>query len=154
MTSTSIAELIYYLYKDTLNCGCYYSPKKGYYYMWFDIVNDKQWIYNKRVMNDIFSIDLIEKYNIVNKFYKKKGCDIKLIETFQPQAGGKNHFRFKDHPWIHEPINKYLSYDSFIHPPHNHAVPPAQPCGTPTHNHADINKKEIKINTTTTSVML
>lgn len=81
-----------------------------------------------------------------------------LIDSFQPQAGGLNHFIFYDHDWMHMPINEYLCYKSepdptqdSAHPPtQNPALPHAESCATPTQNPARINKKEIKRNTTTT----
>lgn len=73
----------------------------------------------------------------VEKFIKELK-DVGLIETYHPQAGGLNHFRFFDHEWMHNKLVEELD------PPHNHAAPTAQPCGTPPHNHADINIKEIK----------
>lgn len=73
----------------------------------------------------------------VEKFIKELK-DVGLIETYHPQAGGLNHFRFFDHEWMHNKLVEELD------PPHNHTAPTAQPCGTPPHNHADINIKEIK----------
>ena len=73
----------------------------------------------------------------IEKFIKELK-DVELIETYHPQAGGQNHFRFFDHEWMHDKLVEELD------PPHNHAVPPAQPCGTPPNNHADINIKEVK----------
>jgi hypothetical protein len=81
----------------------------------------------------------------VEKFIKElKDCG--LIGTFQAQAGGSNNYEFYEHEWMHRELAKELDYDQNT-PPHNHAAPPAQPCGTPPHNHADINIKEIKTNT-------
>jgi len=81
--------------------------------------------------------------------------DVGLIGTFQPQAGGQNHFNFYDHEWMHLPINKHLAYkipppDKTKNPPTNMSVPPVNSVGTPPSDMADINKKEIKENTTTT----
>ena len=73
----------------------------------------------------------------VEKFIKELK-NTGLIETYHPQAGGQNHFRFFDHEWMHNKLVEELD------PPNNHAVPPAQPCGTPPNNRADINIKEIK----------
>lgn len=73
----------------------------------------------------------------VEKFIKELK-NVGLIETYHPQAGGQNHYRFFDHEWMYSELAGELD------PPHNHAVPPAQPCGTPPHNHADINIKEVK----------
>ncbi|MFB1501482.1 helix-turn-helix domain-containing protein [Thiocapsa sp. N5-Cardenillas] len=81
--------------------------------------------------------------------------DVGLIGTFQPQAGGLNHFRFYDHEWMHEPINKHLAYkipppDKTKNPPTDLSVPPDRFVGTPPTDLSGINKKEIKENTTTT----
>lgn len=73
----------------------------------------------------------------IEKFIKELK-EVGLIGTFHPQAGGLNHFVFYDHEWMDIELTEELD------PPHNHAVPSAQPCGTPPHNHADINIKEIK----------
>lgn len=73
----------------------------------------------------------------IEKFIKELK-DVELIETYHPQAGGQNHFRFFDHEWMHHKLVEELD------PPYNHAVPPAQPCGTPPNNRADINIKEVK----------
>jgi hypothetical protein len=88
--------------------------------------------------------------------------DCKLIGTYHPQAGGLNHFEFYDHPWMYDEININLCYsattptnlvlnnkNTFI-PPTNMSVPPDKYVGTPPTNMSDINKKEIKENTTTT----
>lgn len=85
--------------------------------------------------------------------------DSELIGTFQPQAGGLNHFNFYDHPWMHLPINKHLVYkmpppDKAEHPPTSTSVPPVNSVGTPPSDVADINKKEIKENTTTTRAQI
>lgn len=85
----------------------------------------------------------------IQKFTKElKDC--KLINTLHPQPGGVNHFQFYDHPWMYAELAKELTYEE-SKPPHNHAVPTAQPCGTPPHNRAVINKKEIKRNKNITS---
>lgn len=81
--------------------------------------------------------------------------DVKLINTLQPQAGGLNHFEFLYHEWMDLPINKHLAYKmpppAKNDPPPKMAGPPAKNGGTPPPKMADINKKEIKINTTTTN---
>jgi Arc/MetJ-type ribon-helix-helix transcriptional regulator len=86
----------------------------------------------------------------------------KLIGTYHPQAGGKNHFEFYDHPWMHDQINDNLLYSSTTppnlvldnnctdNPPSKMTVPPVKNDGTPPSKVADINIKEIKRNTTTT----
>jgi len=80
----------------------------------------------------------------IQKFIKElKDC--KLINTLHPQAGGVNHFQFYDHHWMYAELAEELTYED-QDLPHNHAVPTAQPCGTPTHNRAVINIKEIKRN--------
>ena len=89
--------------------------------------------------------------------------DVGLICTFHPQAGGVNHFKFYEHEWMFNPICKELSFgnnemptvknDGGLakkYPPPKMAVPPAKNGGTPPPKMADINIKEIKINTTTT----
>lgn len=82
----------------------------------------------------------------VEKFIKELKS-VELIETFQIEKGGINHFKFYQHEWMFLQIAKELTYTNIEqHPPHNHAVPPAQPCGTPPHNHADININKIKTN--------
>ena len=68
--------------------------------------------------------------------------EVELIGTFQPRAGGLNHFKFYDHPWMHKDLAKELSYE--IDPPPHLAVPPASPGGTPPPHLAGINIKEIK----------
>lgn len=79
------------------------------------------------------------------KEYQKELRDVCLIGTYQPQAGGMNHFEFYDHPWMHEPINENLVYkqDTYI-PVHDRALPRAELCTTPVHDRAPINNKEIK----------
>lgn len=70
-----------------------------------------------------------------------------LIGTYQPQAGGLNHFEFYDHEWMYRSLNKELGYENPVDPPPNLAVPPpACPGGTPPPHLADINIKEIKEN--------
>lgn len=92
--------------------------------------------------------------------YLKELRDVDLIGTYHPQAGGLNHFEFYDHPWMHELINKHLTYkstdddegpDDHTDPPYNHTVPPVRSYGTPPYNHTDINIKENIINTTTSN---
>ncbi len=68
--------------------------------------------------------------------------DVGLIETYQPQAGGVNHYKFLYHPWMDEPINDNLVYKS--DPPSNMRVPPRNSDGTPPSDLRYINKKEIK----------
>ena len=85
--------------------------------------------------------------------------DAELIGTFQPQAGGLNHFEFYDHEWMYLPINKHLAYKipppvTPVHPPSNMSVPPVKNVGTPPSDLSVINKKEIRINTTTTSAQI
>lgn len=43
--------------------------------------------------------------------------DVGLIDTYQAEAGGINHYRFLDHPWMHESINKNLEYQSYPQSP-------------------------------------
>jgi hypothetical protein len=105
------------------------------------------------------SISAIERYI-------KELKDSGLIGTFHPQAGGLNHFEFYDHPWMHEQINNNLLYHTTTpsnltvlnnnesYPPSNLTVPPVKSDGTPPSNLTDINKKEIKRNTTTTQPVL
>lgn len=70
--------------------------------------------------------------------------DLHLIGTFQPRAGGCNHFEFYDHPWMHEEINSNLIYKS--HPPSDLTVPPVRFDGTPPSDLTALNIKEIKRN--------
>lgn len=92
--------------------------------------------------------------------------DVGLIGTYHPQAGGVNHFHFYDHEWMHIPICQELCYQTneitppakngggvHLDPPPKMAVPPAKNGGTLPPKMADINKKEIKRNTTTTVVV-
>jgi len=83
----------------------------------------------------------IEKY--LNELKKAN-----LIGTYHPQAGGVNYYEFYDHEWMHLPIVNELCYQN--DPPPRDAVPTARGCGTLPHGDADINKKEIKENNTTT----
>lgn len=76
--------------------------------------------------------------------YQKELRKCELIGTFQPQAGGVNHFEFYDHPWMYKSIHKNLTYETT--PPYDHTVPPVQQYGTPPYKHTDINIKEIKTN--------
>lgn len=80
-----------------------------------------------------------------------KNC--KLIGTFQPQAGGLNHFEFYDHEWMYQELTSELGYEDNYPPPQSYgtppphlAVPPASPGGTPPPHLAGINIKEIEIN--------
>lgn len=76
--------------------------------------------------------------------YVKELKDVGLMDTFQPQKGGLNHFVFYDHPWMYEPINEFLSPKPEEDPTQNSAHPHAESCATPTQNPARINKKEVK----------
>lgn len=71
-----------------------------------------------------------------------------LIGTFQPQAGGLNHFVFYDHVWMNASIIKELTYDNsvdnFIDPPSEVTAPPVRSDGTPPSDVTAINIKEIK----------
>ena len=79
------------------------------------------------------------------KRYQQELREVNLIGTYHPQAGGVNHFEFYDHPWMHEKINKNLIYKNDTRDPvHDHALPRAELCTTPVHDHARINNKEIK----------
>lgn len=79
--------------------------------------------------------------------YLKELRDLGLVGTFQPQAGGVNHFEFYDHEWMYEPLKEQLVYknDTF-NPPSNLSVPSVKSVGTPPSKVADINIKEIIIN--------
>lgn len=96
--------------------------------------------------------------------YVKELKDCGLIDTFQPQKGGLNHFVFYDHNWMYQSINDCLVYKSeechettndptqdSAHPPtQDSALPRAGFCATPTQNPARINinkVKQIKTNT-------
>ena len=70
--------------------------------------------------------------------------DVGLIGTYRTQAGGLNHFEFYEHEWMHQPIKDELCYKQY--PPSNLSVPPVKNVGTPPSKVADINKKEIKLN--------
>lgn len=74
--------------------------------------------------------------------------DLGLIGTFQPQAGGLNHFVFYDHQWMYAPIVKELSYDNsvdnFVDPTPEVTVPHPRSDGTPPSEVTAINIKEIK----------
>ncbi len=76
---------------------------------------------------------------------------LNLIGTFQPQAGGLNHFEFYDHPWMHNEINKQLSYS--VNEPAQ-AVP-AKPIITTTPEITPPTKQEAKSQnpTSTASIM-
>lgn len=76
--------------------------------------------------------------------YLRELREVGLIETFQPQAGGLNHFVFYDHPWMYEKLNEFLCYKSQPDPEQNLALPRAESCSTPEQNLASINIKEIK----------
>ena len=97
------------------------------------------------------SLELGMAVRTVKKFIKElKDC--KLIDTYQPQAGGSNHFIFYDHEWMHLPLVDELSYTP--NPVHNNAPTQcttvhgggAQPCTGVVHNRAPINIKKIKEN--------
>jgi hypothetical protein len=68
--------------------------------------------------------------------------DVELIDTYHPHAGGKNHYQFYDHPWMHQSIIKELAYKS--DPPSEVTVPPVRSDGTPPSKVTDINKKKVK----------
>ena len=77
--------------------------------------------------------------------YIKELKEASLIGTYQPQAGGVNHFEFYQHPWMDEPINENLVYKSNSYtPPQDSVVPPTGFCGTPPQDSVVINIKEIK----------
>lgn len=73
---------------------------------------------------------------------------IGLIGTFQPQAGGLNHFVFYDHEWMYAPITKELTYencvDNLTDPTSEVTAPHVRSDGTPTSDLTAINIKEIK----------
>jgi hypothetical protein len=83
----------------------------------------------------------------------KKLREKKLIESFVEKDGGHNHFRFYDHPWMHEQINKNLCYKSDITSPPTDFAPPPAKSAVPPAKSAVHKIKEIKENkkTTTTS---
>lgn len=56
-----------------------------------------------------FSSDCVERT-------LKELRDVKLIETYQVKPRGVNHYRFLEHEWMSEPINKNLEYDSPLPP--------------------------------------
>lgn len=71
--------------------------------------------------------------------------DKKLIETYIPLPGGVNHFKFLNHPWMHEEINEHLVYKSDTYdPPSELRTPPVKTAYTPTSDLRIINNKEIK----------
>ena len=99
--------------------------------------------------------------------------DSGLIETYQIEAGGVNHYRFLEHNWMHEPINKNLEYQSSterstpltekpetvislsattnITPPANVRVPPPSKVTVPpVKSDGHKIKRNINIKTTTT----
>jgi|HubBroStandDraft_2_1064218.scaffolds.fasta_scaffold26968_7 hypothetical protein len=84
----------------------------------------------------------------IEKFIKElKDCG--LIGTYQVDAGGVNHFEFYDHEWMHRELTKELGFETYnsvnlVNSVDKSPTPPAQPCGTPPHNHAVLNIKEIK----------
>lgn len=58
--------------------------------------------------------------------------NVGLIGTYQAEAGGVNHYKFYEHPWMHEPINHHLSYqESYPQAPSNLMVPTVTSDGTP-----------------------
>lgn len=85
---------------------------------------------------------------------------VNLIQTFHPQAGGINHYKFLRHEWMDIPINENLIYKNNdpidpqkcgSHPPAKMRAPSRKNAVTPPAKVADINNKEIKeIKTTTT----
>jgi Helix-turn-helix domain len=99
--------------------------------------------------------------------YTQELKEAELIGTFQPQAGGINHFEFYDHVWMYRNICDELLYKSYDDPTTDCRTPPTTDCRTPPTTHvtypydtcdvpptthvADIIDNKGVINTTTTN---
>lgn len=71
--------------------------------------------------------------------------DVGLIDTYQAEAGGVNHYQFLEHSWMSDPINKNLEYFSPV--PHVTSDVTPTPDVTLPHTRCDVPKiKEIKRN--------
>jgi hypothetical protein len=46
---------------------------------------------------------------VIERFLKELR-DVSLIDTYQIKSGGPNHYRFLDHPWIHENLLPVYNY--------------------------------------------
>lgn len=77
-----------------------------------------------------------------------------LIETYQAELGGVNHYRFLEHDWMSEPINKNLEYNASYTPPDKNVGTPPTKMSVPTDKNVGAKIKEIKRNkiTTTTTI--
>jgi len=79
--------------------------------------------------------------------------EVKLIETYQTECGGINHYRFLEHDWMNEPINKNLEYNSPHYPPDKNVGTPPTNVSVPTDKNVGAKIKEIKRNKKTTTTL-
>jgi len=76
--------------------------------------------------------------------------DVELIDTYQAESGGVNHYCFLEHPWMDDPINKNLEYSSSTpHPtsdttPTPHMALPRPMRGVPKIKEIKVNKNRAK----------
>jgi len=79
--------------------------------------------------------------------------EVKLIETYQTECGGINHYRFLEHDWMNEPINKNLEYNSPHYPPDKNVGTPPTNVSVPTDKNVGAKIKKIKRNKKTTTTL-
>lgn len=98
----------------------------------------------KQLMEELgFSSDCVERT-------LKELRDVKLIETYQIKPRGVNHYKFLEHEWMREPINKNLEYDS-PPPPKTDIIPIPAKVRVHTRKNAGTIIEEIKRNNKTTT---
>lgn len=72
--------------------------------------------------------------------------DVKLINTYQTDLGGVNHYEFLEHEWMGVPINENLEYKSTITPPDKSVGTPPTNLSVPPDKSVGAKIKEIKVN--------